>query len=198
MKCPDCGRPLPAGKARCLYCGAAANSAGPETASSPRSAGPGSPTDQSETQVRLDDLPEDLRRQVLHALHSQKTDAAAEENAPRPPEAPMNGLPAEADEMPGVLKALESIRQSFQDDRIDYDEYRELVLQNLYRFLDGLDPKAALGFVLNDLKHSDLGRFVDDAIYKSLCRAQLSAAVPPVEKIRPWAFGIFRKKRKSI
>ena len=191
MKCPNCERPLPAGKARCLYCGAAATSVETVTPSDSNADDPLIPTDGSPSHVRLDDLPEELRQQVVQALHSAKTTPAAEEAAP----ADTTRGTAGADRMHRVSKALDSIQQRFNEDRIDYDEYRELVLHNLKRFLEGLDPKAALGFVLNDLKSSDLGRFIDDAIYKSLCSAQLSATVPPVEKTKTWTFGIFRKRK---
>jgi hypothetical protein len=191
MKCPNCERPLPAGKARCLYCGAEATSAETVTPSDSNADDPLTPPDGSPSHVRLDDLPEELRQQVVQALHSAKTQPAVEEAAP----ADTTRGTAGADRMHRVTKALESIQQRFNDDRIDYDEYRELVLHHLKRFLEGLDPKAALGFVLNDLKSSDLGRFIDDAIYKSLCSAQLSATVPPVEKTKTWTFGIFRKRK---
>ena len=99
--------------------------------------------------------------------------------------------------MHGALKTLEGIQEGFSADRIDYDEYREMVLQTLMKFMDGLEPKAALAFVLNELKPSALNPFIDDAIYNALCRKTLALSVPPVEKPKPWAFGIFRKQSKK-
>ena len=54
----------------------------------------------------------------------------------------------------------------------------------------------ALAFVLNELKSSALNPFIDDAIYNALCRKTLALNVPPAEKPKPFAFGIFRKKGK--
>jgi hypothetical protein len=144
--------------------------------------------------VRLDDLPEGLREQVIQAVQKTKPELAVEEPRSSEPEDPSA---AESERLQGVSEILEGMRQSFDADRIDYDEYREMVLQHLKRFLEDLDPKAALGFVLNDLRASELGRFVDDSIYKSLCGKLLAAAVPPVEKPRRRRFRIFGNKGKT-
>jgi hypothetical protein len=188
-----------AGKKRCVYCGAAAQmAAGSEMPPVPDAQHQPSPQNDDSVYVRLDDLPEELRRRVEQALHSKKPEVAVtvEETVSTGPEMAPPDRPAIADGIESVSKTLESMRQSFDADRIDYDEYREMVLRTLKQFLEGMEPKTALGFVLNELKTSTLDRYIDEAIYNTLCAGMLTAATPPVEKPKPWSFGIFRKKRK--
>jgi hypothetical protein len=200
MQCPQCERRLPQGKDRCMYCGSvvstATDAALPSGTDCHRPRTPENPVAENgafgtaldiSLRACLDKLPSVFRADVEAALRA----------GPTPPtDLPAVGTAALGDSIDTARLTLACLKQGFDTDRIDYDEYRELVLQALRQFVENLDKKTGLDFVLKGLKSSPLAPYLDDAIYKSLCGQVLAAAVAPVKKESSWNFGIFRKKRK--
>jgi len=199
--CPQCDRLVDGAKPRCLYCGALLPSAAePPPAGRPDSDPAGSPScaqtspstripsDEPETvSVNLQDLPPDLRSRVLEALRSRKTAAAAVE-APNPAPQPAQSLDA-------VLAAIRQLKNGFDADRLDYDEYRSLVVDTLMQYVETLPARDRMNFVFQELPQTDCAAFVDEAVFKALSGRVLAAAT---QQFRQESAAPGKKKRKRF
>lgn len=168
--CPQCDRLVDAEKPRCLYCGAALAPAGQPVASvdAPPGRSSSAGEDRKAGTVNLHDLSPELRRRVEDALRSGTGSGL--------PAVPVEEKPAREDPIPTMLTAIGRIKESFDADRIDYDEYRTMVVDILMPFIETLSLRDRMNFVFQELQQSELHPYLDEDIFKSLSARVLSAA----------------------
>jgi len=185
--CPQCNRLVDRDKPRCLYCGAPLQTPGEpppgrpdsdssETLPSARTnPSTRNPSEERETgSVNLQDLPPDLRSRVLEVLRNRRTDAAAAET----PET----APQPAQSLDAMLAAIRQLKNGFEADRLDYDEYRRLVVDTMMQYVETLPARDRINFAVQELPQSDCAAFVDESVFKALSGRVLAAATRQFEK----------------
>ena len=163
--CPQCDRLVDGAKPRCLYCGAALAPAGqlqPDAGS-----GAGVDEDRGTGTVNLHDLPPELRQQV--------EDAIRRGNGKTLPEPSSQEISPRENLFTSVLTAIRKLKESFDADRIDYDEYRALTIDTLMQYVETLEVRNRMNFVFQEIPQSELQPYIDEPIFKALSARVLSA-----------------------
>jgi hypothetical protein len=188
--CPQCDRLVDGAKLRCLYCGAALTPAGQLQPAA--GSGAGVAEDRGAGTVNLNDLPPELRQQVEDALRTANTGTLSEPPAPETSHRETT--------IAQVLTAVCKLKESFDADRIDYDEYRTLTIDTLMQYVETLEVRNRMNFVFQEIQQSELQPYIDEPIFKALSARVLSAvtavkAEPAAEKPKKKKrFHLFRRK----
>ncbi|HHP7234778.1 MAG TPA: hypothetical protein ACFCUC_09120 [Desulfobacterales bacterium] len=181
--CPQCDRLVDGAKPRCLYCGAALTPAGQLQPAA--GSGTGVDEDLGAGTVNLNDLPPELRQQVEDAIRIGNTGILPEPSARETP------LPEST--IASVLTAICKLKESFDADRIDYDEYRTLTIDTLMQYVETLEVHNRMNFVFREIQQSELQSYIDEPIFKALSARVLSAVTAVTDE--PTAEKPKKKKR---
>lgn len=195
--CPQCDRLVDAEKPRCLYCGAILAQRGNPRSAPPPVSAPAEPNPDCRfhsspapcrgrpnvLSVDLCDLPPALRNRI------DDTNGGA---TPRDPVQTPCKMHKRDLSPASILKMLTQIKESFDNDRLDYDEYRSLAVDALLQHIAGLNVRDRMNFVFQELKESDLASLIDEPIFNALSAKVLAAATKTAnESAEP-----HKKKRK--
>lgn len=181
--CPQCDRLVDGAKPRCLYCGAALTPAGQLQPA----AGSGTRIDEDRGTgtVNVNDLPPELRKQVEDAIRSGNTGTLSEP--------PVRETSLRESTIALVLTAIRKLKESFETDRIDYDEYRTLTIDTLMQYVETLEVRNRMNFVFQEIQQSELQPYIDEPIFKALSARVLSAVTAAADE--PAAENPKKKKR---
>lgn len=190
--CPQCNRLVDSAKPRCLYCGAPIRIVAQPPSAAPANQADILSSDGRDTgSVNLHDLPAELRGRVMETLRNRKTGSAAVEAVEK-----IQKCKHSPDD---ILAAIRQLNDSFAADRLDYDEYRALVVDTLMQYVETLPEKDRMSFVFQELEKSDFAAFIDESIFKTLSARVLAAAIQTLNnsdltgKIKRKRFRLFRR-----
>ena len=195
MQCPQCQRKAPPQRDRCLYCGADLRQNGAKgqgAVSTQRDANPQSDghttvaveekTDQTAIE-RLAGLPEPLRQKALEALKEKGgNDKWDEQTVTQTHVDLQTGSLLTPVSLEESLYALARIKGQFDTDLIDYDLYRQMVIETIKSYLEGLDRKTKLTYVANDMKSTEVFSYLDEDMHRELLKYALTEASEPDSK----------------
>ena len=187
--CPECQRKVPPQRNRCLYCGAELDQTGEadtgvsaaDHSPSPSMRRPGTASASRKTEhpavAHLAGLPEPLRKKALEALNEKGSNVKIDTQTvvAETPDAVTGSLMASVT-LEESLAVLARVKGQFDSDQIDYDIYRQMVVETIKGYTGDMDPKTQLAFLANDIRESDLFTYLDDDIHKALLGYALAAA----------------------
>ena len=176
MKCPKCSRNSPDDKKACMYCGESLDD---------RTVPEDDPTvtDDNNIPVQSEDIWKDIDEPETPALPD--TMELTHENIPHEDpeiETPHQDTMITNDsldddilietltELPldRALNLLKGFKESFDRSQIKTAEYQKLVMEVIKDYISPMDDKTKINFVANDIKESELYKYLNDEIYKSL------------------------------
>ena len=189
MHCPQCRRIAPPQRNRCLYCGADLQKNDAKGADVKLTKRDAAPYTNSHATILIEEksdataiehlagLPEPMRQKALEVLREKgqalKVDEPTVAQASVDSEAGYLRVPGTLEES---LKVLKRIKGQFDTDRIDYDVYRQVVIETVKGYLESLDRKTRLTYMANDVKDSEVFSYLDEDMHRALLKYAVTTA----------------------
>lgn len=172
MQCPKCNHKISDSSKSCLYCGAPITSdAAP--AKTVAFADKNSLFIQTEIthngkNVKLEDLPQDIRQKVEEALRQGKKEAIIEKTSTVSNS--LDAVTSKADIMPleKITSVLAKMKDSLDRGQMTPEVYEPMALSVIRDYLAGLDDKAQLTFLDNTLDGIELHKYMTEEMFKKL------------------------------
>ena len=135
-------------------------------------------TTDNATIERLAGLPEPMRRKAIEVLNAKGKDIKVDEQMAKQVHIDSKSGPSVVTvSIEESVTVLARVKRQFDTDRIDYDLYRQMVIETIKQYLEGLDSKTNLTFVANEIKQSEIFPYLDEDIHQELLKYAVAAAM---------------------
>jgi hypothetical protein len=191
MQCPKCKHTISDASKTCLYCGVPiANDAAPvKTVAFADKNNLFIQTEKTKTEimhngrnVKLEDLPQDIRQKVEEALRQGKQEAIIEKTSTVSNS--LDAVTSKADIMPleKITSVLARMKDSLDCGQMKPEVYEPMALSIIRDYLATLDDKAQLTFLDNTLPGIELHKYMTERMFTKLRPLVISSLVDKAKK----------------
>lgn len=170
MECPKCKRNLSVKRSTCLYCGASLDGAFSNHKSRiDIQDNTAVIVDEKPTKIDPTDLKESDLQKLTDAIREgeeavlEKSQTQIEEISSAGKDDPTISLYLEK-----TLTVLEKMKESYKNRQIEYDIYKQMVVEMVKDYISTLDDNVKVHFVVNEISVSELAEYLDDGMLKEL------------------------------
>jgi hypothetical protein len=169
VRCLKCGHENLGKKRDCIYCGASLEG---ETSREISYAADKKSNvfilDKQNKEVNFNDLPENVRHKIEDAVRKGKNEVVVKKETSVFQPHPTSAKQEHALSFEKILALLSEMKNSFNEGRIEYDDYERMASDIVKDYISALDDNIEIDFVISEIKNSEIYDYLDDKMIKDL------------------------------